>query len=74
MAFVLLYPCPHTCSWSVSLAKVSRWWHRWHHKVERDRNVHSSDMAGASTNHPDLVMGLEVHVGWAPWGGEEKPQ
>lgn len=58
---------PCTCSRAVGLAEVARGRHRGHHEVEGDGNVHGSDVAGAGTDHPDLVVGLEVHVGWAPW-------
>lgn len=65
-------PQPHTCSRAVGLPEVPWRWHWGHHEVEGDRNVHSSDVAGACTDHPDLVVGLEVHVGWAPWEGKSQ--
>lgn len=60
---------PSTCSGAVGLAEVARGRHGGHDEVEGDGNVHGSDVAGASTDHPNLVVGLEVHAGWAPWEG-----
>lgn len=52
-----------TGSRPIGLSKIARWGHGRHHQVEGDGNVHGGDMAGPGTDHPDLVVGLEVHVG-----------
>lgn len=61
-----------TCRRTICLPKVARRGHGRHHQVEGDRDVHCSDMAGTGSNHSNLVMGLEVHVGRATRCGWEE--
>ena len=51
-----------TKSRATGLAQVAWRGHVWHHQVEGDGHVHGCHVVRASTDHANLIMGLEVNV------------
>lgn len=49
---------------SIDLSHVTRRRYGGHDKVERDGKVHGRHRIGACSNHTNLVVGLEIHIGW----------
>lgn len=63
---VVLWVFFFTCSWTVGLTQVAGWRHWRHHQIKGYGDIHGSHVTGARPNHPNLVVSLEVHVGWTP--------
>ena len=56
---------------SIDLSHVTRWRYGGHDKVERDGKVHGRHGIGACSNHTNLVVGLEIHIGWTSCCGKK---